>query len=354
MKLPQKFDLSSYDYKLPQELIAQYPSKRRDKARLLHLTNNAIEDTVISQLPKFVNKGDLLVINDTKVIPMRLIGTKNSGGKVEILVNRIFNSNNFEAMIKSSRPAQINSRIFIDEQKDISLTVMEINKEFYNLKLVQGKDIHNICKKYGKVPLPVYIKRSVSSADSGRYQTVYAKKPGAAAAPTAGLHLNKRLLAQLKKKGVNICKLTLHCGAGTFAPIRENDIRKHQIHYEWCEVSQNISDKLNQTRQSGKNILAVGTTCLRALETSLNHNKDASEFSPYYGWTNAYFYPAGPPIKAVDMLLTNFHIPRSSLFLLVCAFSGYDNIIKAYQHAIKNKYRFFSFGDAMLLHHQKG
>ncbi len=371
------FNLKHYDYELPQQLIAQHPTAKREQARLLHVLADEVEDTSITSLPKFLVAGDIMVINNTKVMPMRLWGTKESGGKIELLINRIFNPNEAEVMGRASRPPRINSHIIIDKEKDVSLTLTGKKDGFWIVKSHGPNNIFDICNKYGKVPLPGYIKREVVAADSKRYQTIYAKHIGAAAAPTAGLHLSKRLLTALEKKGVRICELTLHAGAGTFAPIREADIRKHQMHYEWCNIPQDLCDELNQARKSGNRIVAVGTTCLRALETSLNSSdlvskseldsrgtlakkgaksrltKDNSIFKPFSGWTNAYLYPGSRCIRAADILLTNFHTPRSSLLLLVCAFSGYERIMKAYKHAINNKYRFFSFGDAMLLHRKE-
>ncbi len=378
MKLPFGlnliYNLKHYDYELPQQLIAQHPTDKREQARLLHVLADNVEDTSITDLPKFLAAGDIMVINNTKVMPMRLWGAKESGGKIELLINRIFNPNEAEVMGRASRPPLINSRIIIDQEKGVFLTIASKKDEFWIIKSHCSNNLFDICNKYGKVPLPVYIKRDVLATDSKRYQTIYAKHLGAAAAPTAGLHLTKRLLAVLKKKGVKIRELTLHAGAGTFAPIRETDIRKHQMHYEWCDVPQDLCDELNQARKLGNRIVAVGTTCLRALETSLSSTdlvskseldsssnlamknvksrltKDNSTFKPFSGWTNAYLYPGGRNITAADILLTNFHTPRSSLLLLVCAFSGYNRVMKAYKHAINNKYRFFSFGDAMLLH----
>lgn len=337
--------LSLYDYHLPPELVAQQPPARRTSARLLSLSGNKRADTHIHNLPQLLRKGDVMVLNNTKVLPMRLFGTKESGGKAEVLISRIINDCQAEALIGSSRPAVIGSHILIDPGKKITLRVIGKKENAYLIESADGTSLLKICHLHGHLPLPPYIRRAPQSSDSKRYQTVFANKEGAAAAPTAGLHFTKNLLSQLEANGVKIIQLTLHIGLATFAPIRVNDITQHRMHPEWCHLSAAAAASLNYAREHRHRIIAVGTTSLRTLETAYGNKK----FAAYEGETSLFIHPESPSVESADLLLTNFHLPRSSLLLLVCAFGGYKRIMQAYEYAVEKKYRFFSYGDAMLI-----
>lgn len=375
--IPPQFSLRQYAYDLPDELIAQYPLEQRDGAKLLHLLpTGAVEDTNIKNLAKYLLPGDLLVLNNSKVLPMRIFGHKQAkwagqadtgisknndtkGSKVEILITSIKDERHAEALIKASRSPKPGSRIIIGTQpqsyKQNYFVVDAIsNNGTYRLSTAPDQNIKDLCDKYGLTPLPPYIKREADTADRQRYQTIYAKQTeqnkhqGSAAAPTAGLHFSSELLTNIKNNGIDICELTLDVGLGTFAPIRSNDIREHKMHSEFCQMPEKVSSMLNQAKSDERRIVAVGTTSLRVLESFYD-----SEAHMYYSGskdTNIFIYPGGRNITTADLLLTNFHQPSSSLLLLVCAFSGYEQIMYAYQHAINDHYRFFSYGDACLLH----
>ncbi|MBE8182883.1 MAG: tRNA preQ1(34) S-adenosylmethionine ribosyltransferase-isomerase QueA [Candidatus Portiera sp.] len=379
------YDLGNYSYELPEELIAQEPLEHRDASKLLHVhpknAGGKLEDAKIKELGKFMQSGDVLVLNNSRVMPMRVFGRKENleqghsskgqglqgGGKVEIMINSIRQDNKglyknwdlAEALIKSSRPLKQASRILIDAKAGIYFEVVGISRQgenkLYQLKSGGGESnqsIQDICMKYGVMPLPPYIKRSVTEADSERYQTVYAKESGSAAAPTAGLHFSKELLGELKQRGIIICELTLHVGIGTFSPIRSRDIRQHKMHPEFCSMTADTCSLLNQTRKNGSKIIAGGTTSLRTLESFWD--RESNCFKAGDIWTDLFIYPGkdgqAKNIHSVDMLLTNFHQPSSSLLLLVCAFAGYEEVMTAYKHAIDRGYRFFSYGDACLFH----
>ena len=336
--------LSHYNYHLPSNLIAQHPPRSRTDARLLNLTERDEKDTYVRELPQLLKKGDLLVLNNTKVLPLRFSATKETGGKVDMLISRILNKHEAEVLLRSSRSVPIPSRIFLRNRhnKTLALCVIERKDALYLVKA--ETNLMDLCHLYGQMPLPPYIARPVQPRDKTRYQTVFAKKEGAAAAPTAGFHFNQPLLKKVRSNGIRTLEITLHIGAATFTPIRVNDISQHKMHSEWCHISSTAARALNLAKAQNRRIIAVGTTSLRALETAYKQ-----QFQAYEGETSLFIHPAGPPIRAADLLLTNFHLPRSSLLLLVCAFAGYDRIMRAYAHAVKKKYRFFSYGDAMLL-----
>ena len=342
----KSYDISDYDYDLPRGLIAQYPLSKRTDARLMNLSAAGIEDTYIRHLPQLLRKDDVLVFNNTRVLPMRFFAIKKSGGKVEVLLNRILNKNEGEALVRSSRPIPIKSHLSINPNRNAELQVIGRHNEFYLVKSPPNISLMNLCRLYGQVPLPPYIDRDPLPQDKRRYQTVFAKEAGAAAAPTAGLHFSKALLHAIEAAGIMRLELTLHTGAATFAPIRTTDISKHKMHSEWCELSPAVAQRLNDAKARKRRIIAVGTTSLRVLETAY---RPKHSFQAYKGETNLFIHPGSEPIRSVDMLVTNFHLPRSSLLFLVSAFGGYELIMQAYRHAIKHSYRFFSYGDAMLI-----
>ncbi len=341
------YNLQSYQFDLPPHLIAQYPVQPRDQSRLLILDRQSglIKDYVFSDVINYLESGDTLVLNDTRVIPARLYGYKDSGARVEILLLNQ-QGKQWEALVRPAKRLKPGNRVRFN-QSDVEVEIMaELNMaggrliEFRNCV-----DEMAFIDQLGQMPLPPYINRPVEKSDKQSYQTIYAREKGSAAAPTAGLHFSQQLLQRIQDKGVNLCYILLHVGLGTFRPVSVSDIRQHQMHYEYYRVDQETAALLNQTRQKGKKIIAVGTTVVRTLETvyNINHGFTAGE-----GKTNKFIYP-GYEIKAVDRLLTNFHLPGSSLIMLVAAFAGYNNIMQAYQHAVENSYRFFSYGDAMLV-----
>ncbi|OAG28286.1 tRNA preQ1(34) S-adenosylmethionine ribosyltransferase-isomerase QueA [Thermodesulfatator autotrophicus] len=345
--IPSIYDLETYTYPLPQELIAQYPSQKREESRLLVLDRRKqkiVHHEKFSEIEQYFERGDLLVINDTKVFPARIYGHKETGGQVEILLLRLPEKEKpVPALYRGKR---IRPGTIIRFDKGLVARVLENLGEGKVLLSFESPDdplvlIHEI----GKVPLPPYIKRSPEIEDLFRYQTVYAKKPGSVAAPTAGFHFTNELLRRLKEKGVKILSITLHVGYGTFAPIKTRDIRKHQIHEEYVEISPEVAEIINLSRKAGHGLFAVGTTTMRALEFAACQT---GKVEPVSGWCDLYIYP-GFEFKVVDHLITNFHLPKSSLLVLVAAFAGLDLIKKAYNEAISRKYRFFSYGDAMLI-----
>ena len=332
--------LSDFDFDLPKSLIAQYPSSIRTDSRLLVL-RDIIDDSTFSQLGNFLKPNDLLVLNDTKVIAARLFGHKDSGGKVEVLVERLINDHEALVMIKSSRSPKIGTYLVLENKSRIK--ICDKNDGIYKVNF-ESDSILNVLNEIGHIPLPPYINREDSKEDQSRYQTVYAKNYGAVAAPTAGLHFDEMLLSRLENQGINHTFVTLHVGAGTFQPVKVEDIESHKMHSEYYEISTETIDKIEQAKALGGRIIAVGTTALRALESAsvngrLKHQK---------GDTDIFIYP-GFKFQIVDAMITNFHLPKSSLLMLVSAFIGFEEMFETYSHAIKEKYRFFSYGDAMLL-----
>ena len=332
--------LSDFDFDLPNSLIAQYPSEKRTDSRLLVVQDDFI-NTTFSQLGEFLKPKDLLILNDTKVIPARLFGCKESGGKVEILVERLINDFQALVMIKASRAPKIDSYIVLENDKRVR--VCDKDAELYKLSF-GSNSILTLLNEIGHVPLPPYIERIDGKEDLIRYQTVYAKNDGAVAAPTAGLHFDEPLLSNLNSYGVNHAFVTLHVGAGTFQPVKVEDIKDHQMHSEYFEVCQETVDKIVTTKANGGRIVAVGTTAVRTLESIALQGK----LSSAKGDTDIFIYP-GFEFRLVDAMITNFHLPKSSLLMLVSAFIGIEKMFQIYQYAIEEKYRFFSYGDAMLL-----
>ena len=335
---------SDFQYSLPQELIAQYPVSPRTASRLLTLdgAGGAIRDLRFTDLSTQLQAGDLLVFNDTRVIPARLFGHKDSGGRIEILIERVLNAHSVLAQVRASKPPKPGQMLAL--QGDIMAEVKRRDGEFYELTFDQDIPVTTILERIGHIPLPPYIERADETADRERYQTVYARHRGAVAAPTAGLHFDEAMLARLAEGGVDSAFVTLHVGAGTFQPIRVDDIREHRMHAENLSVSPAACDKINAAKDEGRRVVAVGTTVVRALETVARSGRVAS----YEGETDIFIYP-DYRFQIVDALLTNFHLPESTLLMLVCAFGGTRHVLNAYRHAVAQKYRFFSYGDAMFV-----
>jgi S-adenosylmethionine:tRNA ribosyltransferase-isomerase len=336
--------LTDFDFELPKSLIAQNPPKNRTDSRLL-VPQSTIIDSVFHQIESFIKPGDLLVMNNTRVIPARLFGHKDSGGKVEIMIERLLNNRQVLAMVKASRAPQIDS--FITLENGDKAQVVSKEDGFYTLDFLTDS-LLDLLDNVGHIPLPPYIERSDEQADLERYQTVFAKHEGAVAAPTAGLHFDDELLSSLKDKGISHCFVTLHVGAGTFQPVKVDEITDHKMHSEYFEIDQTTVDQINQTKKNGGRVIAVGTTAVRSIESAAKSGK----LKAVQEETDIFIYP-GYEFKVVDMMITNFHLPKSSLLMLVSAFIGRERMMEIYQHAIKEKYRFFSYGDAMLLTREK-
>jgi S-adenosylmethionine:tRNA ribosyltransferase-isomerase len=331
--------LSDFDYELPEELIAKYPTTRRRNSRLL-VVGETLTDRQFKNLPQLLEPGDLLVFNDTRVMRARLLGQKQTGGRVEVLVERVLAEKEVLAQVRASKtPGQGSVLQLIG---DCEATV--IGRECDMFRLALSQPAVEFMQQHGKVPLPPYIRRNPEPADIDRYQTVFARRPGAVAAPTAGLHFDERMLEETKRKGVNHEFVTLHVGAGTFQPLRQEMVESNCLHSERVEVSKEVCDAVSATRAAGGRVVAVGTTSVRALETA----SKGGELRPFVGETELFILP-GHEFRSVDAMLTNFHLPRSSLLLLVAAFAGRERILEAYRHAVESRYRFFSYGDAMLL-----
>ncbi len=335
---------SDFRYHLPAGLIAQIPLPRRTDSRLLSLdgATGMLADLVFGDLPDLLQPGDLLVFNDTRVIPARVYGRKESGGRIEILVERVLDDHCVIAQVRASKSPKVGQRFHFNG--DVRAHVASRLGEFWELEFKTTDPVLEVLNEIGRVPLPPYITRPDSARDKKRYQTVYAKRVGAVAAPTAGLHFDERMFARLRGRGVDIGFLTLHIGAGTFQPVRVPDIHRHRMHTEYVEVPPAVCDQVCQARTRGKRVVAVGTTSVRALETAAA----AGGLEPFRGATDIFIYP-GYRFRAVDALITNFHLPESTLLMLVYAFAGMENVLKAYRHAVQECYRFFSYGDAMFV-----
>jgi S-adenosylmethionine:tRNA ribosyltransferase-isomerase len=337
---------SDFNFNLPQSLIAQHPTKERTSSRLLALDKKTgqTQDLHFPDIVNFLNKGDLLVFNNTQVIPARLYGKKATGGKVEVFIERLLNDNSAIAFLKTSKKPRLGIPIYFG---DLIIKPTARKGMFYLVETQDKASLTELMDKHGHMPLPPYIQRSDELDDKDRYQTVYAKEKGAVAAPTAGLHFDESLLQKIKDKGVNSAYVTLHVGAGTFQPVKTDSINDHIMHKEWLQVSSDVAELVKQTKAKGNKVIAVGTTAVRCLETAASTG-DSGEIYAYTGDTNIFIYP-GYEFKIVDSLLTNFHLPESTLIMLVSAKCGRTNTLKAYQHAIESKYRFFSYGDAMFI-----
>ncbi|RJG07117.1 tRNA preQ1(34) S-adenosylmethionine ribosyltransferase-isomerase QueA [Noviherbaspirillum cavernae] len=334
------YSLSDFDFDLPPELIAQTPLPERSASRLLHVDGDALIDRAFSEIVDLLTPGDLLVFNDTRVLKARFFGVKETGGKVEVLIERVLDDRSVHAQVRASKSPPPGSCIRLADAFDV--TVGERAGEFYTLEF--PSNVFELIDAHGRLPLPPYIDHAADEFDEKRYQTVYAKEPGAVAAPTAGLHFDQALLDKLHAKGVQCAFVTLHVGAGTFQPVRVENLAEHKMHSEWYTISQATVDAVRAARAAGRNVIAVGTTSLRALESA----SQSGELQAGSADT-ALFITPGYVFKTVDRLITNFHLPKSTLLMLVSAFAGYERIRAAYAHAIAQRYRFFSYGDAMLL-----
>jgi len=331
--------LSDFDYELPPDLIAQYPPARRRDSRLL-VVGKSLEDRKFKDLPALLHDGDLLVFNDTRVIRARLHGRKQTGGQVEVLVERVLPASEILAQVRASKTPK--PGMILELAGGCDATVIGREDDMFRLRL--SVPVLEFLQQHGDVPLPPYLNRDSESADNERYQTVYAREPGAVAAPTAGLHFDERMLEETSRMGVQHEYVTLHVGAGTFQPLREEQIEANRLHAERVQVSAEVCDAVRATRASGGRVIAVGTTSVRALETA----SASGDLQPFDGETDLFVVP-GFAFQCVDAMLTNFHLPRSSLMMLVAAFAGRERILDAYRHAVENQYRFFSYGDAMLI-----
>ena len=334
--------VSDFDYELPAELIAQHPPAERGASRLLHVDGNtgAMEDLRFADIASLLHPRDLLVVNDTRVIKARLHGRKDSGGDVEVLVERVLDAHRALAMVRASKTPRAGR--FLEFAGGVRAEVLGRHGEFFELRFEEG--VLDVLSIHGEVPLPPYIGHPADAEDEARYQTVYARVPGAVAAPTAGLHFDEAMLAALDAKGVARASITLHVGAGTFQPVRVDDVAEHVMHSEWYSIPEATVDAVAKARAAGGRVVAVGTTALRALESAAATGALRAGAAE----TRLFIVP-GYRFRVVDRLVTNFHLPRSTLLMLVSAFAGVDAIRTAYRHAVARRYRFFSYGDAMLL-----
>lgn len=332
-------------YELPEALIAQYPPAQRGDSRLLCLERDSglIQDRQFKALSGLLRPGDLLIFNDTRVIPARLYGRKASGGRIEILVERLLDNRRLLAQVRASKSPKPGTLLTLEGGARLEVAGRE--GEFYLLINKQDDDLAAMLELTGHTPLPPYIKRDDEELDKERYQTIFAKTPGAVAAPTAGLHFTVEMLDKLKAKGVQTAFVTLHVGAGTFQPVRAETLAEHTMHSEWFTLEQSLVDDINRTKAAGGRIIAVGTTVVRSLESAWVKG----ELTAFQGETDIFIYP-GYQFQVVDGLITNFHLPESTLLMLVCAFAGRERVLRAYQHAVQEQYRFFSYGDAMFVY----
>ena len=331
-----------FDFVLPERLIAQHPPEKRGASRLMHVREDTLKDIIFNELLCVVQKHDVLVLNDTRVLKARLFGEKSSGGKVEVLVERLLGEQQVLAQIRASKSPKQGSQLLLADV--LAVTVLGREGEFYRLRFDNKEDVHDLLERYGQLPLPPYITHTADTSDEMRYQTVFARQPGAVAAPTAGLHFDEAMLAALRTRGAHIAYVTLHVGAGTFQPVRAENIHQHVMHSERYTIPQATVDTVREAKEQGGRVIAVGTTSLRALESVARHG----ELKAGEGETRIFITP-GYRFNIVDVLLTNFHLPKSTLLMLVCAFGGMDRMLAAYRHAVEREYRFFSYGDAMLI-----
>lgn len=344
--LPRAFTLSDFNFELPPQLIAQHPASERSGSRLLDGSSPNPVDRIFHELPSLLNAGDLLVFNDTKVIKARIFGEKASGGKLELLIERVLPGHEVVAHMKVSKKPLVGGKMFMaggSAQGGFDAVLLgrwpDANGQLFHLKL--SDEPHALMEKHGHVPLPPYITHTDSEEDAQRYQTVFARAPGAVAAPTAALHFDEALLAQLDARGVQRASVTLHVGAGTFQPVKTENLADHTMHREWYEVPEATQQAITECKARGGQVVAVGTTTVRTLESWAQSGQASGD-------TQIFITP-GFEFKVVDRLVTNFHLPKSTLMMLVSAFAGYEHIMGLYRHAIANEYRFFSYGDAMLL-----
>lgn len=337
---------ADFDFYLPEELIAQTPLERRDASRLLTLDKHtgAVEHHHFYELPQFLKPGDCLVLNDSRVLPARLIGHRPTGGACEVLLLVDRGDKCWECLVRPGRKLRPGAQVIFGEGKELTATIEEELEDGKRLVRFHYEGIFlEILEHLGKMPLPPYIKEELQ--DNERYQTVYSKVVGSAAAPTAGLHFTPELLAKVQEIGVKVCYITLHVGLGTFRPVKAEDIQDHEMHSEFCMISQETADIINETKRNGGRVICVGTTSCRTIESFAAEDGTMTERS---GWTNIFIYP-GYHFKVLDALVTNFHLPQSTLIMLVSALAGREHVLAAYEEAVKERYRFFSFGDAMFI-----
>ncbi|OYY50929.1 MAG: tRNA preQ1(34) S-adenosylmethionine ribosyltransferase-isomerase QueA [Methylophilaceae bacterium 17-44-8] len=333
-----------FDFYLPSELIAQHPTEKRRGSRLLHLDGNTghITDSTFATLTQWLSPKDLIIFNDTRVIKARLFGVKSTGGNVEVMIERVINDHEALAHVRASRAPKAGATLLLEGAIEMIVTGRE--NDLFQLRCLHHHSLYDLLEQYGHLPLPPYITHAAAVEDESRYQTVYAKHAGAVAAPTAGLHFDELMLADIQSMGVNIGYVTLHVGAGTFQPVKVDDISAHKMHSERYQIPAETVELIEQTKRKGGRVIAVGTTALRALESAAQHDPISSTS----GETNIFITP-GYQFKVVDRLLTNFHLPKSTLMMLVSAFAQHTHVMAAYQHAVHHQYRFFSYGDAMLI-----
>jgi S-adenosylmethionine:tRNA ribosyltransferase-isomerase len=335
---------SDFQYDLPPQLIAQRPLSERRASRLLVLEgeSGALADRSFGDIVDYLKPGDVLVFNDTRVIPARLLGNKQSGGRVEVLVERILDEHRLLAHVRASKSPKPGARLILEDE--VEAEVLGRDDDLFELRFLDSRPVLEVLEAVGHMPLPPYIERPDEAEDQQRYQTVYADRPGAVAAPTAGLHFDEALLEQLRTMGIETVFVTLHVGAGTFQPVRVDALEEHKMHAEYVEVSEEAVATIKRARAAGGRVVAVGTTSVRSLETAAQ----TGELKPFAGETQLFITP-GYRFRAVDLLITNFHLPESTLLMLVCAMGGYEQVMAAYRHAVAQQYRFFSYGDAMLV-----
>lgn len=343
--------VSDFDFDLPDELIARYPQPERTSSRLLQLDGNSgdIAHKTFKDVLDLVNPGDLMIFNNTRVIPARMFGRKASGGKLEVLVERMLDETSILAHVRASKSPKPGTELLLGENDEYSAEMVARHDALFEIHFNSDKTVLEILDEVGHMPLPPYIDRPDEDADKERYQTVYNAKPGAVAAPTAGLHFDDALLAALKEKGVNFAFVTLHVGAGTFQPVRVDNIDDHHMHSEYVEVPEEVVIVINETKANGGRVVAVGTTSVRSLESAAQDAvKNGTELKPFFGDTEIFIFP-GYQFQLVDVLITNFHLPESTLIMLVSAFAGYEHTMNAYKDAVANQFRFFSYGDSMFV-----
>jgi len=337
---------ADFDFDLPQHLIAQHPPAQRGASRLLHVGKGEIADRLFADLPALLRPHDVLVLNDTRVLKARLFGQKETGGQVEVMVERVLDAHEVLAQVRASKTPKPGSRLLLAEA--IPVSVLGREGEFFHLRFDAADSVDVLLDRYGKLPLPPYITHAAEGADEERYQTVFAREQGAVAAPTAGLHFDEAMLQTLRDKDVNLGYVTLHVGAGTFQPVRAEKIEDHVMHSERYTVPQTTVDAIAKAQANGGRVVCVGTTSLRALESAAA----GGALQAGSGETDIFITP-GYRFRVVDVLLTNFHLPRSTLLMLVCAFGGLEQMFAAYRHAVAQEYRFFSYGDAMLIEREQ-
>ena len=341
--------VADFSFDLPENLIARYPQPERSACRLLGLDgpSGAMAHGIFTDLLDKLAAGDLLVFNNTRVIPARLFGRKVSGGKIEVLVERILDDHRVLAHVRASKAPKPGTALLLGDDETIAATMVARRDQLFELRFDDGRDVLTLLNDAGHVPLPPYIDRPDEDADRELYQTVYSERPGAVAAPTAGLHFDKPLLEALRRKGVEMAFVTLHVGAGTFQPVRVENLEQHVMHSEYAEVPQPVVDAVQACKQRGNRVIAVGTTSVRSLESAAQA-AEGQVIAPFFGDTDIFIFP-GYRFRVVDALITNFHLPESTLIMLVSAFAGYRHTMAAYHEAVAREYRFFSYGDAMFI-----